>query len=221
MFLQVWIVITGNDYAPVITNDTTFTVIIDETFLSSSNFIITKVVASDEDSGKNAELSYSLLETRVGLERTETVLIVAANDGGDPSLSANATIIVNFFIPCLVQQYVVESLTGIVSGFFLCSINIQPLQQQVIAGAGFSFTCTVIGNVPGLTVSLLHNNTLTVDEMMLSSQDSSVTFERFNSTFVDAGRYQCRINSSIGTFLSNISTLSIATLGKSSLFMYS
>ena len=214
MFLQVQIVIIGNDYAPVITNETTVFVTINESFLSSSSSSIGRVVAEDEDSGINAEISYKMIETIIRLERTETLLTIAATDGGDPSLSTNVTIVIAFFVPCLVQKYTIEALTGIISGLFLCGVEIQPLRQQVLTSSAFSFTCTVVGNVPGAMVSLLHNSTLTVDEMVLPAQENNATFEKLNSAFVDAGQYQCRINTSIGAVTSNISTLSIAAIGK-------
>ena len=175
--------------------------------------MITQVIARDEDDGVDGEISYELLETRHSSGQEETTLIVAATDGGIPSLSANATIIVTFFTPCLVQQYTVEPLTGIVSALFLCSIDIQPLEPVIILGSNFSFICTVIGNVPEGTLSLLHNSTLTMTKDVLLSRARSIELERFESTFLDSGQYQCRIDTSIGTALSQISTLSVAVIG--------
>ena len=153
------------------------------------------------------------METRQRYEEKETLLTVAATDGGTPSFLVNATITIAFSTPCLVQRYIAEPRTGIIYGLFLCSIDIQPLQQNVIISSNFLVTCTVISNLPEATISLLHNSTPIITEKVLLSKDNRIGFERFNSEFADSGYYQCRLNTSIGIVLSNISTLSIATYG--------
>ena len=212
-FLQVRITISNNQHVPVVTDKTIFTVSIGEAFLSSCRYVITQVIARDEDDGIDGEISYELLEIRPRYEEKETLLTVAATDGGTPSFSVNTTITVAFSTPCLVQHYIAEPRTGIIYGLLMCSIDIQPIKQNVIISSNFLVTCTVISNLPGATISLLHNSTYTIAERVPLSKDNRIGFERFNSKFVDAGYYQCKLNTSIGIVLSNISTLSIATYG--------
>lgn len=208
--MQVVITLTDlNDYTPHFINEP-LTAVLDNIFLTSLSTAVTWARAVDLDEGNNGTISYSLLEMKQEFGNRRTTLTVSATDGGSPSLSASTVITVEFFSPCLAQEYTIDSLTGVIFGQFLCSVDIQPPQQEIVTDSSNFFICTVLRNVPEASVRLLHNNNFTGDEVVLSHGRLAVTFEILNASFADEGTYKCTVNTVVGSAVSNASTVFMA-----------
>ena len=203
---QVEISITDlNDNAPQFLNEPYFASA--ESAFVEEGFLIT-VEALDQDQGVNAEITYTLISAIKSTQKTETQLLVAATDGGSPSQSAETSINVTFSAPCTSQEYEIDSVTGVVSGVFLCSVNMEPDQQVVIINSNYSFDCSLTGYIPGGIMSLYHNASQTGDEVVLSAGQTNAMFQRLNAAFVDAGSYQCEVQVTSGNLGSLLSLTS-------------
>ena len=195
-----------NDYTPQFINEP-LTAVLDKFFFTSLSTAVIWARALDLDEGINGTISYSLLKTKQELGNRQTTLTVSGTDGGSPSLSGSTIITVEFFSPCLVQEYTIDSMTGVVFGQFLCGVDIQPLQQEIIINSANFFICTVLRNVPGASVRLLHNNNFTGNEVVLSHGEVAVTFERLSTSYADEGTYKCAAHTVLGSAVSNASTV--------------
>ena len=164
--------------------------------------------AFDQDQGANAEITYTLIDVIENTEKTETEVVVAATDSGSPSQSAETSINVTFSAPCTSQEYEIDPVTGVMSGVFLCSVDMEPDQQLVIINSDYSFNCTLTGYIPGGIMSLYHNASQTGDEVVLSAGETNVTFQRLDAAFVDAGSYQCEVQVTSGNLGSLLSLTS-------------
>ena len=195
-----------NDYTPRFINEP-LTAVLDKFFFTSLSTAIIWARAFDLDKGDNGTISYSLLKIDQKLGNQQTMLTVSATDGGNPSLSGSTIITVEFFSPCLVQEYTIDSLTGVVFGKFLCGVDIQPPKQELILNSTTFFICTVLHNVPEAIIRLLHNRNFAGDEVVLSHGEVAVTFERLSTSFANEGTYECIVTSVVGNAVSNASSV--------------
>ena len=169
---------------------------------------IVTVGATDRDFGFNGTVRYSLLVTD-RVSDVETAIIITAFDLGTPSLSTNTTLTVTFDTDCLLQEYEVDSVSGVVRAYVLCQIRISPDSLNANLGSGSSaFFCSVLHN-SRLAYQWLHNGTLITQPTFIGVGRSQVSYTVTNARFEDSGDYACKVTTQAGSLQTATSSVNI------------
>ena len=186
-----------NDNAPNITNlpvDRTISV----ASIRSQEREIFSVVATDADIGVNAELVYSI-DTFTQLPGDMTNVSVSVADRGNPVLTTPSFLTVRFEQSCGVQQYSINSTSGVITGDFLCSAVVSPQTADVNVGTGAVLRCSIVQNIP-VEYTWLHNGTTIQGPFSFNGTPGELVIT--SARFQDAGEYVCRASSAAGSLQS-------------------
>ena len=185
-----------NDNSPLFANLPNSVTITTASIASYSTEVFT-VQATDADIGVNAELVYAITQTN----DTETQLTVVVSDRGSPSLSTTSTLTVRFETPCAVQQYTINSTTGEITGQYLCSVTVEPIEVNVTLGGTHEFLCRIVRNLDP-SFQWQQNGSFITGMSSLSQSEAAGNLRIFSVMFEDAGEYACRVTTAIGSLLS-------------------
>ena len=188
-----------NDNSPLFTNLPNTVTITTASITSYSTEVFT-VQATDADIGVNAELVYSITQTNQ-VSDTETQLTVEVSDRGSPSLSATSTLTVRFETPCALQQFAIDSTAGAITGQYLCSVTVEPVEVNVTQGGTQEFLCRIVRNLDP-SFQWLQNGSFITGVNSLSQSEPAGNLLIFNVMFADAGEYACRVTTAIGSLQS-------------------
>ena len=175
---------------------------------------VVTVSANDPDNGFNGSVRYSLREEDViRVSDKETVVTIVASDRGTPSLSNNTTLKVTFDTDCLLQSYSIDAVSGQVTAFVLCLIEITPPELKANLGSsGSAFFCTVLHN-SRMTYQWVHNGSLITPPTLISMDRSQVSYTVANARFEDSGEYACKATTQAGSLQTASRSLSIRGKG--------
>lgn len=183
-----------------------FSISIQDDQIANYETELISVLATDADIGSNGEVAYEILSEEVDPLNRLSVLVIEARDNGNPCLSTNTTLSISFESSCHIQEYSIDSLSGVVTGLFLCSVDILPSISQISIGGEVTLMCTVLRNIDAMVI-FLHNDTLTETTANLGLGDRLTLYIQDNLTFNDAGTYDCRANSDIGSLQTSTSSI--------------
>ena len=201
-FLNVTI-LDDNDNIPIVSNEVLLQAINRaDIMLGEINFFT--VMATDDDIGINAELSYVVNEFTVSVDGLRTEIAVMVSDTGVPSLSTSVLITLIFDTPCFLQDHMINAFNGSLISSLFCDVNIVPENLDVIFGGSLELECFILSNIQPTTVEFLHNNSVVL------SMGSDLVIN--NVTFEDGGDYECRVSSDFGVLMSNNGIVTV--LGK-------
>ena len=189
-----------------------FSISIQDDQIANYETQLISVLATDADIGSNGEVAYEILSEEVDPLNRLSVLVIEARDNGSPCLSTNTTLSISFESSCHIQEYSIDSSSGVVTGLFLCSVDILPSISQISIGGEVTVMCTVLRNIDAMVI-FLHNDTLTDTTQNLVLGDRLALYVQDNVTFNDAGTYDCRANSDIGSLQTSTSSI-VEILGK-------
>ena len=200
-----------NDNAPQFQTQSIQFAMTSEAIESNTQRIAT-AMATDGDTGSNAEVRYSIADN--GVERvssTETRVIITANDGGATPLTSYATLTVQFEKECLLQKYVIDPVSGEVSVKLLCSVEILPDNTEVVLGEDHIAYCRIVKNSPATYQWILNGSAIDLTAS-LSNNQQQATLNVQSVGFQDAGAYACKVTTEAGSL--QTSTYTINILGK-------
>nr|ABX90059.1 hedgling [Amphimedon queenslandica] len=184
-------VLDVNDHSPELAGP--YEVLITDSDINNYRSFVVNVSATDRDIGNNAAIVYSITDTEI--EDQFAILTINATDRGSPVALSDSTFVnVTFESSCLAQDYQIDSVTGVISGQFLCRISISPPLVQVSINETITLHCDVFRNAD-VSVQLLRNGSEIGSATLLGSGDSRATFTRENATLSDAGIYNCKATS--------------------------
>ena len=198
-----------NDNPPVFQNIPE-TRIITQTEIQSQTTSFFTVLATDTDSGPNADVVYSLVTNISNGSVTE--LTITASDQGTPMMSVTALLIYQFEVPCMIQEHSINASSGEIISQLLCEVSIQPPSNNLTLGLDLQLMCIVLRNVEA-TLEFLHNGSLVTSAAPLAPSQAAGVFLINSSSFQDAGEYACKVMApGVGTLQSNNAIVRI--LGK-------
>lgn len=180
--------------------------------IMSNTQMVARVRASDSDTGKNGEVSYSIEEN--GIKRvssSETQIIIIARDGADTPQTSTVTLSVQFDEECLLQKYTVNPRSGDVFASVLCSVQIYTENKDVVMGNNHTAYCRVIRNSPARYQWLLNGSAIDLTAL-LPDEDQNATLNVERVGFQNGGEYACKVTTDAGSLQTSTYTLSI--LGK-------
>ena len=181
-------VLDANDNSPELAGP--YEILITDSDINNYRSFIVNVSATDSDIGNNAAIVYSITDTEI--DDQFAILTINATDRGSPvALSDNTFVNVTFESSCLAQDYQIDSVTGVISGQFLCRISISPSSLRVSINEAITLHCDVFRNAD-VSVQFLRNGSLIGSATLLGSGNSRVTFTRENASLSDVGRYNCK-----------------------------
>ncbi len=196
-----------NDNSPIF-NNLPNTALIAVAMIRSGLTEVYTVDASDADVGVNALLNFSIISAPAADLVTD--ITVSATDGGTADTVNNATSVLTVLFEevCSIQDYTVNSSSGVISSALLCSVTVTPTQAPVIIDTDFTLQCTIVANIPAVTYTWFHNDTAVLGPLILPVNGvGELTIS--TATFQDAGLYTCRASSDVGSLLSMPATVSI------------
>ena len=188
-----------NDNAPVFDSDTYSYHFTDLAITNRVQNIVT-VRATDQDNGFNGTVRYSLPQESVTrVSDKETVVVIIATDLGTPPLSTNTTLTVTFDTDCLLQEFVIDAVSGQVQAFVLCQVTISPASLNTSLGSSNSgFLCNIVYN-SRLTYQWIHNSSLITPPTLIGVGRTDISYTLLNAQFDSAGEYACKATSRAGS----------------------
>ena len=190
-----------NDNTPLFTNLPNSVTITTASIASYSTEVFT-AQATDADIGINAELVYTITTNPSNqLNDTETQLTIMVSDRGSPSFSNTSTLTVRFETPCAIQDFTINSTTGEISGQYLCSVTVEPIEVNVTLGGTHEFLCRIVRNLDP-SFQWRQNGSSITAMSSLSQSEAAGNLVIFSVMFEDAGEYACRVTTAIGSLLS-------------------
>ena len=204
--IQIRITITDvNDNAPMFLSPPPEVLLTTARILGYVTELVT-LEATDADTGLSGEFIFTLAEVTHLPGDMATELLITVTDFGQvrsglgvAQLSSNHTVRVSFESACLEQDYAIDPLGGVLSGRFLCSVEVVPAEINMTIGETRTIGCHIEKNVDGEHLWLQNGNIIT--PYLLYLQDtSSAALQLFNARIEDSGEYVCRarIRTSIG-----------------------
>ena len=170
------------------------------------------MVATDEDSGANGEITYSI--TSVNQEELTTTIYVAATDTGSPqSRRTQTTVTITFQSRCDLQQYYMDPTSGQLSGDLLCRVEITAPTTAVILRDQIVLMCSILKNVDVEAQFIFSSNFIGTSQPLGSNVDRTDYVMR-HSALSNAGRYGCKATSAIGS-LQTLNGVTVTVIGKS------
>ena len=169
------------------------------------------MVATDEDSGTNGEVTYSIVSVRK--EELRTIINIAATDGGIPqSQTTQTNVTITFQSRCDLQEYYIDPTSGRLTGDLLCSVNIVAPTTAVVRGNEIQLRCSVLKNSDVEALFIFNDNFLSTSRTLRENVDTTA-YTVHNSTVNNAGRYNCKAVSTIGS-LQTINGVTVTVIGK-------
>ena len=160
---------------------------------------------TDDDINENAELSVSIVSvvrTNQPNDRDTHEIIITAEDMGEPSMSANATVIVTNGFPCQIMEFSLDPDTVQLSVATLCSLSNPPVSQDYILGTEVILDCSAVSNLPVTYQWQL-------DGSFITTPSSDSTLDLGQITFDDAGSYSCIARTTIGSIQSQVAAIAV------------
>ena len=171
---------------------------------------IVRVTAIDRDSGNNGTVRYSLGQ-QVERNGRQTIITIIASDMGTPEQSNSATLTVTFERSCLLQEYEIDPLSGQVTAFVLCGIEIQPslLNVSLASSSRANFNCSISHN-SRMSYQWVHNGSLiTLPTFFQERSAYPVNYTLTNARFEQAGEYACKATTQAGSLQTASSSVKI------------
>ena len=180
--------------------------------IEANTQMVARVSASDNDSGRNGDLYYTIDQNGVRqMNLTETRITITARDRGDTPQSSNVVLTVRFEEGCLLQRYTIDADSGVVMADVLCSVQIRSESTDVVLGGDHTVYCSVVRNVPTTYQWLLNGSTIDLTAS-LPNDDQEVALNIDNVDFQDGGEYACKVTTAAGSL--QTSTYTVNVLGK-------
>lgn len=185
-----------NDNTPTVLNMPLTRLVTTAEIQAGEEGVVT-VLALDSDIGVNAELVFSVAQVEVALDGLGAVVMVTVSDSGLSPLSTSTNVTVSFEEPCYVQAYTIGESDGSLTGQYICSVSIGPMNPDVVVGVAFELLCSALTNVE-VVYEFRHNGTVV---MMSSGSLFWVT----EATFDSAGDYSCAVSfAEVGSLTSDL-----------------
>ena len=162
------------------------------------------VSATDMDINENSAITYSI--TSVTREDRRTTLEITAEDGGSPASSSTVDIVISFEEVCLLQEYSIDSSTGLVSASVLCSVSISPRALNITLGGSSALSCQILSNNE-LDYQWILNGSFITTQML--TNNPQIRYSVTNAQYNDQGDFACKISTRAGSLQSMISAASI------------
>ena len=189
-----------NNRPPVFVHPPSSVNITDASIANTTTTLVATITASDQDTGANGQLSYSIAgSVQLG---TQTLLTVVVTDGGSPPLSATVNVSVQFQSPCSIQAYTIDGSAGTITADLLCRVGLVPMETNVTVGGNATLYCNALGNVP-LTYQFAHNDSF----VTLPSTQARLGLREVG--FVDGGTYSCKVTTQVGSLQSRAGVVNI------------
>ena len=163
------------------------------------------VSATDMDINENSAITYSI--TSVTREDRRTTLEITAEDGGSPVSSSTVDIVISFEEVCLLQEYSIDSSTGLVSASVLCSVSISPRALNITLGGSSTLSCQILHNSP-MSYQWIHNGSF-ITSLSMTNQNSEISYTLSNARPSDQGEYACKVSTAAGSLQSASEFVSI------------
>ena len=197
-----------NDNAPECVAPTNPVVITDAQLQNRSNDVTT-IVAMDNDIGENAVAIFSIESSEPNDFLTSTVVTIRVRDSLDGTLTSTCSLTIQFEDACAIQQYTIDSSTGVLTSQLLCRVSVEPSPLEAIEGSNRRLFCPIVRNIP-VSYRWLHNDTAisSFPITLPDSEDAGALLVTFID-FKDSGDYVCRAESDIGSLESEPSVLSV------------
>ena len=198
-----------NDNYPKV-SETNFTRNITLLDLEMKQTIFYQVQASDDDSGENAELNYSLeyfhypiISPQLDLGGV-VLLTINVSDMGNPQLSTTIQGRFNLGGPCLVQNHTINATTGRITSLLLCYVELVPTSVNLRPGDFVGLTCNYTSNIMHTMVMFIHKRS------NFTALTNETTLNFTNVTMANAGPYICKVLTDIGEISSYKTYLDVA-----------
>ena len=189
-------VLDVNDNAPVFLSPPTEVLLSTESILAYET-VITTLVAADADTGSRGEFSFALAQVNRLPGDTATELLILVTDFGQvrsghgvAQLSSNHTLRVLVESACLEQNYAIDPFTGVLSGWFLCSVEVMPVEVNLTIGETVAIACHIEKNIDG-QYTWFRNGSIITPLIPFLQSTSSAVLTLFNVGFSDSGEYVC------------------------------
>ena len=168
--------------------------------------VIDDISANDMDQGANGQIRFSI----DGIVRNgmETIVTIRATDQGSPSQSTTAELTVTYERSCLLQEYSINAVSGIVTVDVLCEIGITPEEANVTLGDNHVLTCSALRNGPTTFEWIQNGNSITLPAT-LAQTSQSVQLTLSTVRFDDAGDYACKVTTQAGSLQTSTSSVNI------------
>ena len=196
-----------NDNAPVFEASSYYFEMTSQQIVSNTQRIV-RVRASDSDSGRNGDVSYSIDKGDISrVSSTETRITITARDGGDTPQVTTVVLTVKFDSECLLQRYRVHPKSGDVWAHVLCSVQASPEHTDVVMENDHTSRCYVVTNSRARYQWLLNGSAIDIEDQL---QEGTLNVRRVG--FQDGGTYACKVTTEAGSL--QTSTYTVNILGK-------
>ena len=203
-----------NDNAPIFSNPPSLVQITDSQIPTYS--LVATVEASDPDIGSNGAFQFSITEDQLPGD-IETQLTVTATDMGVPSRSSSINITVQFESPCALQEYSIGPDSGEITVELLCSVTVSPLAVSINLGGDERLFCNILRNIP-TEYQWQQNDSFVTTVLPLPSNQPAGDLLIIGAQFHDAGEYECKAITDIGS-LQSVNATVVSIQGMWVLFM--
>ena len=184
-----------NDNTPTVLNAPLARLVATAEIQAGEDDVVT-VLASDRDIGVNADLVFSVTQVDVALDGLSAVVMVTVSDSGTNPLSTSTDVTVSFEEPCFVQTYAIDEVNGTLTGQYICSVSIEPMNPDVVVGKAFELSCSSLTNVEVMYEFRQNGSVIMASESLLVIDEAA---------FDSAGGYSCAVSfADVGSLTSDL-----------------
>ena len=192
-----------NDNAPMFISPPMEILLTTESILGYET-VITTLEATDADTGRGGEFNFTLVQVSRLPGDTATDLQILVTDFGQvqsghgvAQLSSNHTLRVLFESACLEQDYTIDPFTGVLSGRFLCRVEVMPAEVNLTIGETQTLACLIEKNIDGVYI-WFHNGIVITSFVPYLQSTSSALLHIVIASDSDGGEFVCSSRTSIG-----------------------